>query len=182
MTDRAYAAHQGLSESLEDYLEAILDIEREKQAARPKDIARRLHVSPPSVTAALQNLAARKLVNYAPYDLVTLTPRGRRAARDVRRRHDALRRFFTQLLRLDAEEADDVACHMEHALPAHALSRLTEFMDFIEGSPHGGVKWSPDHGFELRVSEMPTAESTGTQTEAPAPPPHPTSSDSTTPD
>jgi len=142
-----------LSESLEDYLEAILEIETEKQAARPKDIARRLGVSAPSVTTALQNLAARKLVNYAPYDLVTLTPRGRRTARGVRRRHDALRRFFTDLLRLEPDEADDVACHMEHSLSARALSRLTAFMDFIEESPHGGVVWSPSGGFELRIAD-----------------------------
>lgn len=149
-----------LSESLEDYLEAILAIEQEKQAARPKDIARRLSVSPPSVTAALQNLSARGLVNYAPYDLVTLTPTGRRLAADVRRRHDALRRFFVNLLRLDAREADDVACHMEHALPPHALERLVDFMDFIEDSPHGGVTWSRTRGFGLRSVEPLPADAT----------------------
>ncbi|OFW61739.1 MAG: hypothetical protein A2133_06315 [Actinobacteria bacterium RBG_16_64_13] len=139
-----------LSESLEDYLEAILSIEGEKQAARPKDIARRLSVSPPSVTAALQNLAARGLVNYAPYDLVTLTARGRRLASDVRRRHEVLRRFFNDLLKLDLREADDVACHMEHALPPHVLTRLVEFMDFVNDSPCGGAAWSPRTGFGPR--------------------------------
>ena len=145
-----------LSESLEDYLEAILAIEGDKRAARPKDIAARLSVSPPSVTAALQNLAARKLVNYAPYDLVTLTEHGRRLALDVRKRHDALRRFFTELLQLDLAEADEVACHMEHALPANALGRLVEFMDFIDNSPHGGVNWSPRTGFVPRHSSAPS--------------------------
>jgi DtxR family transcriptional regulator, Mn-dependent transcriptional regulator len=139
-----------LSESLEDYLEAILAIEGEKQAARPKDIARRLSVSPPSVTAALQNLASRKLVNYAPYDLVTLTERGRQLARDVTRRHEALHRFFSDLLQLDGAEADELACHMEHALPPHALGRLVQFMDFVDASPHGGVNWSARTGFGLR--------------------------------
>ena len=147
------SAHQPqaeLSESLEDYLEAILAIEDEKHAARPKDVAQRLSVSPPSVTAALQNLGARKLINYAPYDLVTLTDEGRRLARDVARKHAALRRFFRDLLRLDPEEADDLACHMEHSLPPHALDRLVEFMDFIDQSPHGGVKWSAEKGFVPR--------------------------------
>jgi DtxR family Mn-dependent transcriptional regulator len=139
-----------LSESLEDYLEAILVIENEKHAARPKDVAVRLGVSPPSVTAALQNLAARKLINYAPYDLVTLTDAGRKLAVDVAGRHAALRRFFTDLLRLEPEESDDLACHMEHSLPPHALSRLVEFMDFIEKSPHGGVRWSAETGFSPR--------------------------------
>lgn len=154
------SADARLSESLEDYLEAILAIEDAKHAARPKDIARRLSVSPPSVTAALQNLSTRGLVNYAPYDLVTLTPAGRRLATDVRRRHDALRRFFIDLLRLEAREADDVACHMEHALPPHALERLVEFMDFIEDSPHGGLTWSRRQGFGLRSVEPLPADAT----------------------
>lgn len=139
-----------LTESLENYLEAILAIEDEKHAARPKDVAQRLSVSPPSVTAALQNLAARKLVNYAPYDLVTLTDEGRRLAADVARKHAALQRFFRDLLGLEPEEADDLACHMEHSLPPHALGRLVEFMDFIDRSPHGGVKWSAEKGFAPR--------------------------------
>lgn len=145
----------GLSESLEDYLEAILAIEDEKQAARSKDIARRLSVSPPSVTAALQNLAGRGLVNYAPYDLVTLTKRGRKIAADVRRRHEALRRFFTELLKLDPDEADRIACHMEHSLPSHVLIRLVDFMDFIGECPWGELTWSPTGGFERRRAEPP---------------------------
>lgn len=155
---QALALTTDLSESLEDYLEAILAIEGEKQAARPKDIARRLSVSPPSVTAALQNLGARKLVNYAPYDLVTLTDRGRQLALDVKKRHEALRRFFVDLLQLDSAESDSIACHMEHLLPAHALGRLVEFMDFIDNSPHRGVNWSARTGFGLRRVGAPTDE------------------------
>ena len=149
----AWAAH--LSESLEDYLEAIMHIEEEKRAARPKDIARRLSVSPPSVTAALQNLSARGLVNYQPYDLVTLTPRGRRLARDVIRRHEGLRRFFTDILRIEDDEADRVACDMEHAVPPQVMDRLLEFIEFIADSPHGGLTWSPGAGFGLRSVDGP---------------------------
>jgi DtxR family transcriptional regulator, Mn-dependent transcriptional regulator len=138
-----------LSESLEDYLEAIMHIEEEKRAARPKDIARRLGVSPPSVTGALQNLAARGLVNYRPYDLVTLTPRGRRLARDVARRHEGLRRFFVDILRIDDEEADRVACDMEHAVPADVMDRLLAFVEFVADSPHVGITWSTGAGFGL---------------------------------
>jgi DtxR family Mn-dependent transcriptional regulator len=139
-----------LSESLEDYLEAIMHIEEEKKAARPKDIARYLGVSPPSVTAALQNLGGRGLVNYHPYDLVTLTPRGRRVARDVIRRHEGLRRFLVDILRIDDEEADRVACDMEHAVPLQVMDRLLAFIEFIADSPHGGLTWSQDAGFGLR--------------------------------
>ncbi len=134
-----------LSESLEDYLEAILAIENEKKAARPKDIARFLSVSSPSVTGALQRLARHKLINYAPYDLVTLTDEGRCLALDIKRRHEALLRFFVDVLQLDSEEANKIACHAEHALSAEALARLIKFMDFLDKARQG-ARWSADKG------------------------------------
>ena len=51
-----------LSSSLEDYLETIFWIAKEKGAARPKDIADHLEVRAASVTGALKTLAEKKLV------------------------------------------------------------------------------------------------------------------------
>ncbi len=157
------AKADALSESLEDYLEAIMHIEDEKRAARPKDIARRMHVSSPSVTAAVQNLAARGLVNHQPYDLVTLTDVGRDVATDVARRHEGLRRFLVEILRIERAEADHVACGMEHSLPSDVLARLIEFIDFIADSPHGGVTWTPEKGFQLKMAGDSPAEEAETR-------------------
>jgi DtxR family Mn-dependent transcriptional regulator len=127
-----------LSASLEDYLEAIFHIVREKQAARPKDIASRLEVGNSSVTGALKALAARELVNYAPYDVVTLTPSGEEAARDVVRRHESLREFFLKVLAADPELAEEAACRMEHAVPGELVDRFVRFVEFVEMCPKGG--------------------------------------------
>ena len=62
-----------LSSNMEDYLEAIYHISSKKQAARAKDISDRLKVNKSSVTGALRSLSEKGLVNYAPYDLITLT-------------------------------------------------------------------------------------------------------------
>jgi DtxR family transcriptional regulator, Mn-dependent transcriptional regulator len=120
-----------LSDSLEDYLEAIFHIEEAKQAARAKDIAERMHVAAPSVTGALQALAKRDLINYSPYDLITLTEKGREAARDVVRRHAVLRRFFIDVLDADPKEAEKGACRMEHALPRGIMERLIGFVEYL---------------------------------------------------
>ncbi len=69
-----------LSESLEDYLEAIYHLVAEKQVARSRDIATRLRVGRSSVTGALQALSEKGLVNYEPYEAITLTRGGRAAA------------------------------------------------------------------------------------------------------
>ena len=65
-----------LTSSLEDYLETIYLIISEKEAVRPKDIAKRMNVSNASVTGALKTLANKGMINYAPYDVITLTNEG----------------------------------------------------------------------------------------------------------
>ncbi|MFC1475698.1 metal-dependent transcriptional regulator [Candidatus Zixiibacteriota bacterium] len=130
-----------LSASLEDYLEAIHHIVATKKAARAKDIARRRQVNGSSVTGALRALAARELVNYAPYDVITLTRKGERIARDIVRRHQALRDFFVKVLDVEETLADRCACRMEHALPREILDQLARFVEFVDTSAGADATW-----------------------------------------
>lgn len=118
------SAIPGLSESQEDYLEAILRIETGRTAAHAREIARRLDVTGASVTGALRILARKRLVIYKPYAPVRLTPAGRAAARRVSGRHTALRDFFLEVLRATPAEAERCACRIEHVLPPRLLRRL----------------------------------------------------------
>ncbi len=138
---------QGLSASLEDYLEAIFHIVAEKQAARAKDISNRLKVKASSVTGALRTLSEKGLINYAPYDVITLTPKGREIAADVVRRHEVLRDFFIRVLAVEEKEADEAACKIEHTIPKTILERLIQFAEFIEVCPRGGSKWIAGFGY-----------------------------------
>ena len=130
-----------LTASLEDYLEAILFIIGQDRVARVRDIARRVGVGMPSVTTALKALSKRKLVNYDPYQVVTLTDRGRKLARQISRRHSVLRRFLTDFLGLDGETAEANACRMEHAVDDELLERLTRFAEFAHTCPRAGDEW-----------------------------------------
>lgn len=132
---------EGLSASLEDYLEAIFHIVGEKQAARAKDIAKRLGVNNSSVTGALRSLAEKGYINYAPYDVITLTPAGKGIAEDIVRKHEALQDFFVKVLHVDETEAEDAACKMEHAVSPVILDRLIRFMEFVESCPRSGERW-----------------------------------------
>ena len=102
-----------LSASLEVYLEAIFHIVEKKHVARSRDIAKRLNVSRSSVTGALQSLAEKGLINYEPYEAITLTRGGRSVAKDIVRRHEVLRDFLVKVLSVDAVKADQAAGLME---------------------------------------------------------------------
>ena len=136
-----------LSASLEDYLEAIFWIVRDKRAARARDIGKRMAVGRSSVTGALQALSKKELINYAPYDLITLTDRGQAAAEIIVRRHEVLRDFFVRVLSVGQAQADEAACKMEHAIPEVILDRFVDFVDFVERCPRGGTKWIRGFGY-----------------------------------
>lgn len=136
-----------LTASLEDYLEAIFHIIAEKQAVRPKDIAKRLKVTNSSVTGALRSLSEKELINYAPYDVISLTPTGKTAAKDVIRRHEVLRDFFVKVLAVEEAHADKAACQMEHSITRVILERFIQFVEFIEVCPRAGAKWIAGFGY-----------------------------------
>ena len=136
-----------LSASLEDYLETIYNLISEKRAARVKDISQRLKVNYSSVTGALKTLAEKNLVNYAPYALISLTADGEVAARDVIRRHTALRDFLIRVLAIDEKRADEAACEMEHAISKDILERIIRFAEFVESCPQGGANWTDGVGY-----------------------------------
>lgn len=132
----------GITASQEDYLEAILFICRDKPAARPSDLARRLGVSRASVTGALQNLAAHGLVKYARYDVVGLTNEGRKIAEQVATRHETLKKFLVGILGIGESEAEAAACAMEHGVESAVVERLAAFVKFSERCPQAArTRW-----------------------------------------
>ena len=129
---------QRLSASLEDYIEAIYHIIEEKLVARSKEIAAKLDVSRASVTEALRALSKKGLINYAPYEAITLTEKGRKVAEDVIFRHETLKRFFVEVLALEESIAEEGACRVEHAAPREVINRMINFIEFMKQCPRGG--------------------------------------------
>ena len=84
---------QPVHESAEDYLKAVLALEREHGYVRAVDVAGRLGVSKASVSKALSKLERQKLVHVVAHD-VRLTAEGRAVAERVSERHA----FFRALL------------------------------------------------------------------------------------
>jgi DtxR family Mn-dependent transcriptional regulator len=130
-----------LSESLEDYLEAILDLEKNHKVARVKDIADKMGVLRGSVTGALKTMAQKGLINYEPYSFITLTKKGSVIATEITRRHNVIKEFLQNVLLLDADRAEENACRMEHAMDKTATDRLVQFIDYIYQCPRTGDDW-----------------------------------------
>jgi len=144
------AVGKPLTSVMEDYLEAIFDLDRDKKVVRVKDIARRLDVKMPTVTSMLKTLSDRGLVYYEKYEYVELTNDGADVGREMRRRHEVLRKFLTNILKIDFKTADAEACKMEHTLSSDTLDSFTDFMEFIQMCPRAGENWL-NHFEEYRL-------------------------------
>jgi len=125
-----------LSESLEDYLETILELQTNNTVARSKDIAEKLDIKRGSVTGMLKKLAAQEFINYEPYGYVTLTPVGKKIAQEIEGRHIFLKDFLFRVLAVDEKTANDTACRMEHAMDKATFKKFQQFVAAIDACPN----------------------------------------------
>jgi len=86
----------------------------------------------------LRALSKKGLINYSPYEAITLTPKGKEVAEDVIFRHDALKRFFIEVLTIEESIAEEGACKIEHAAPPEIIARMISFTEFMKVCPRGG--------------------------------------------
>ena len=129
------------SPSMEDYLERIAMLAEERGVVSVTKLSKALEVKKPSVTAALKKLSERGLVDHERYGYVELTAEGKRIAQDVFHRHEALRKFLTEILGVEPETAWNDACKMEHFVSPATSERLTKFVEFVLTCPRGRPEW-----------------------------------------
>ena len=117
-----------MTQSLEDYLEAVYMLIAEDRPAQVRDVAKMLSVKMPSVVKAIHELKKLGLVTQEPYANIELTDKGRRVAKRVLNRHTLLRSFLMKL-GVSRANADKDACLMEHILSAETLDKIRTYTE-----------------------------------------------------
>lgn len=123
---------QKLTETQEDYLEAILELLETKREVRNMDLADNFGVKRATVTRALQLLTRKGLIVHRMNGNITLTDTGHEIAADIRERHVLFSHFFKDILSLDETEASDTACKIEHSISGTALHNFREFIKKVD--------------------------------------------------
>ncbi len=112
-----------LHASGEDYLEAILVLQKQKGMVRSVDVARHMDVSKPSVCHAVATLKNGGFLTMDDGFFLHLTNIGREVAEQIYEKH----RFFTECLiaaGVDPETAEADACRIEHVISEESFKRL----------------------------------------------------------
>lgn len=114
-----------LYESGEDYLEAVLMLQKKNGMVRSVDLARHMEVSKPSVCHAVSTLQDGGFLRMDEEHFLHLTDIGREVAENIYEKHC----FFTERLiaaGVDPKTAEADACRIEHVISAESFERLKE--------------------------------------------------------
>jgi Mn-dependent DtxR family transcriptional regulator len=117
-----------LSLTMESYLDAIYELSDDNGGARLKDIAERRGVTKSTANAAMNALAEMRLVQNERYQHIRLTETGVAAARDITKKHEIVRRFFAEILKIDAATAEADACAIEHVISSQAIDAMRSYL------------------------------------------------------
>lgn len=130
-------AEEALSDAIQDYLKEIYKLRTDSGKATTTALAKRLHVSPASVSAMVKKLAALGLAEHVPYRGVDLTPAGERVALEVVRHHRLLELYLAQTLGIAVESVHAEADKLEHVLSDELEARIDSALGYPTHDPHG---------------------------------------------
>ena len=118
-----------ISSALEDYLESIYEISKQKTSVRITDIALALKISKPSVNRAVNTLKKQGLVSHEPYGDIILTEKGFELGEAVYHRHTTIKKFLVNVLHIPEDDAEKEACQIEHNISQNTVEKMKSFME-----------------------------------------------------
>ena len=112
----------------EDYLKAILMLQKKDSSVRSLDVARALHVTKPSVSKAMKRLREGGYLTMDAAKRINLTEVGREIAEQATEKHRVLTSCLLSM-GIDPIVAERDACALEHAISSEALEQMQRFID-----------------------------------------------------
>jgi len=116
-----------LSKALEMYVKVAYELQEKLGLATVSDMAERLGVKAPSVTAALQKLDSMGMVKYRRYQNVKLTRKGIAVAKKLDQRNKTIVDFLL-MIGVSEEIARDDACEIEHVVNPETIEKLAGYL------------------------------------------------------
>ena len=110
----------------EDYLKTFLLLQNKNGTVRSLDIARKLNVSKPSVSAAMKLLRDGGFLTMDENKRLCLTDAGREVAEQIYEKHLIVKECLISL-GIDPDIAEKDACIMEHLISRETLEQMKCF-------------------------------------------------------
>ncbi len=114
-----------IKESAENYLEAILMIQKQKGTVRSIDIANELNFTKPSVSVAMKHFREEGYIHVDENSYITLTQKGLEIAERVYERHQLIAQMLIAL-GVDEKTAYEDSCKIEHDLSDESFNKIKQ--------------------------------------------------------
>lgn len=144
----------------ENYLKSIYHLSLNAGSVSTNQLASLLNTKASSVTDMLKKLADKDLINYTPYQGVTLTGTGEKIAINIIRKHRLWEFFLVEKLNFKWDEVHEMAEEMEHISSTELIDRLDKFMDYPKYDPHGDP--IPDSDGKFKTHDLKPVSAIGT--------------------
>lgn len=116
-----------LTDSNEDYLEAIYILNLKFGKVRSIDIAKHLNVSKPGVNKAMNVLKENELIDKDHYGDVILTQKGLDIAKKIYKKHTTIKEFLI-MIGVDEETSEIDCCKIEHVISETTFKAITKHL------------------------------------------------------
>jgi DtxR family transcriptional regulator, Mn-dependent transcriptional regulator len=126
-----------MHDATEEYLETILELEEEGTRTLRARLVERLGVSAPAVSETVNRLSLAGYTELREDHTIKLTPKGRRLATTIVRRHRLAERLLVDVIGLEWEKVHREADRWEHAISADVEEKLVELLGDPMTCPHG---------------------------------------------
>ena len=126
----------GFHPPLEEYLEAIYELQEEGTPVIQARLAERLGHAPPSVSEMIGRLRGDAYLE-AEGRALRLTSKGRKRAESVVRKHRLAERLLTDVIGLEWHKTHLEACRWEHVISDDVEARLVVLLGNPSTCPHG---------------------------------------------
>ncbi len=116
-----------IKESAENYLEAILMLQKKSGNVRSIDIAHELSFTKPSVSVAMKGFREEGYIHVEDAGNIVLTEKGRQIAERIYERHQVIARALIAL-GVAEETAYADSCKIEHDLSDESFSKIKAYL------------------------------------------------------
>ena len=127
----------GLTRAQDDYLKSLYLLGGDSRPVPTGELARRLGISPASVSEMVGRLTEQGLVSHDRYRGQQLTAEGRTSALELVRHHRLLEMFLVQVLGFSWDEVHEEAERLEHVISERMEERIFELLGRPDLDPHG---------------------------------------------
>jgi len=121
----------------ENYLKALFKLADEKGHLSISELSTAMNVSMPTANSMVKKLDAQGWLKYEKYKPLTITPKGRKKASLIIRKHRLTEMFLVEKMGFTWENVHEIAEQVEHVQSDAFFDRMDELLGYPKIDPHG---------------------------------------------